>query len=279
MCFSMEMSAAFAALGLYVSWWVWSKTSNAELARGIFFFFTMEFLQAIQYIFIAPSLDSPLCDRPINKVLTIIGYCHICLQPYFTHSINASLVINQRYLDKYQIIKRLSLIGGAMLFFRFLLSYAWPTTLGNQPSTEWLRGSTICTFRGDYHLAWSVPMADPTYIIPGAAIHSFCMFAPFIALYEKKGMLIEGALLFLTGPVAAGFVTNNLMEQASIWCFFSMAQIGVMIYFINDRLVLIWGREGSLLSKKNLKTINFEDAEDKPVQVLNTLLPSPKKDQ
>ncbi len=27
-------------------------------------------------------------------------------------------------------------------------------------------------------------MADPTYVIPGAAVHSFCMFAPFFALYE-----------------------------------------------------------------------------------------------
>ncbi len=48
---------------------------------------------------------------------------------------------------------------------------------------------------GNYHLAWSVPMADPTYVIPGAAIHSFCMFAPFFALYEKRGMVIQGLVI------------------------------------------------------------------------------------
>lgn len=44
---------------------------------------------------------------------------------------------------------------------------------------------------------WSIPMADPTYIVPGAAIHSFLMFAPFFAIYEKKGMVIQAILIHL----------------------------------------------------------------------------------
>jgi len=44
MCFTGEMSAAFAVLGLTAAWWVQSRTNNRELAGGIFFFFTMEFL-------------------------------------------------------------------------------------------------------------------------------------------------------------------------------------------------------------------------------------------
>ena len=35
-----------------------------------------------------------------------------------------------------------------------------------------------------------VHQADPTYVIPGAAIHSFLMFAPFFALYEKRGTVL-----------------------------------------------------------------------------------------
>lgn len=45
LCFSMEMSAFFAAVGLFSSWWIYSRTSNGQLASGVFFFFTMEFLQ------------------------------------------------------------------------------------------------------------------------------------------------------------------------------------------------------------------------------------------
>ena len=49
-------------------------------------------LQSIQYSFIAEDLNSPMCDNIVNKVLTLLGFLHICLQPYFTHVINASLV-------------------------------------------------------------------------------------------------------------------------------------------------------------------------------------------
>jgi len=250
MCFSLEMSAVFSAVGLFSSWWIYSRTYNTALASGVFFFFTMEFLQFIQYFFIAPNLDSPICDSIINKILTILGFLHICLQPYFCHVINSSLTKNQIYLEKYSVIKRLCLIGGGLLFTRFLLSGIWPQTLDGE-STEWLRGDKVCTYKGLHHLAWSVPMADPTYVIPGAAIHSFCMFAPFFALYEKKGMVIQGIFLFAFGPYLASWITPNLMEQASIWCFFSIAQIAIMLFCIRETLIINWGRDGhhkSLLS-------------------------------
>jgi len=264
MCFSLEMSAAFAAVGLFSSWWIWSKTSNNGLAAGVFFFFTMELLQSIQYVFIAESITSPICDTFINQFLTVLGFLHICLQPYFCHVINASLTKNQKYLEKYVVIKRLCLIGGAMLFTRFLLANTWEQTLGNQKSTEWLRGDNICTFRGNYHLAWSIPMADPTYVIPGAAIHSFLMFAPFFALYEKKGMVIQGIFLFAFGPYAASIITPNLMEQASIWCFFSVAQIAIMLFCIRETLIINWGRSGphQSLLKKNSEIENEKSGND-----------------
>jgi len=271
------MSAAFAALGLFTSWYVYSKTSNTGLAAGVFFFFTMELLQAIQYFFIAPSLDSPLCDNVINQVLTVAGYLHICLQPYFTHVLNASLTKNPVYLEKYTIIKRLCLLGGGMLFTRFLLSYQWETTLGDATSTEWLRGNKLCTYKGNYHLAWSVPMADPTYVIPGTAIHSFLMFAPFFALYEKKGMVIQGIFLFAFGPILAGFITPNLMEQASVWCFFSMAQIAIMLFFIRETLVVNWGRGGNKSKSVFSKHTDDHIKEKKEYDPLTKVRSSEKK--
>jgi len=258
MCFSFEMSVAFAGLGLFSSWWIYSKTNNTALASGVFFFFTMELLQAIQYLFIAEDLNDPICNTTINKVLTVLGFLHICLQPYFCHVINASLTKNKLYIDRYVVIKRLCLMGGGMLFARYLMA-GFPNystmDVSNFQSTEWLRGEKLCTFRGRLHLAWSVPMADPTYVIPGAAIHSFCMFAPFFALYEKKGMVIQGVFLFAFGPYLASWITPNLMEQASVWCFFSIAQIAIMLFFIRETLIINWGRDGthqSLVSKSNL---------------------------
>jgi hypothetical protein len=79
--------------------------------------------------------------------------------------------------------------------------------------------------------------------IIGAAIHSFLMFAPFFALYEKKGMVVQGLFLFLFGPHLAGMITPNLMEQASIWCFFSIAQISIMLFFIRETLIINWVKD------------------------------------
>lgn len=112
-----------------------SPSQNTELASGIFFFFTMELLQFIQYFYIAADLNSPLCDDIVNKTLTLLGFLHICmqvriiichttillcwktipvtsLQPYFCHVINASLTKSPKYLDRYVVIKRLCVIGG-----------------------------------------------------------------------------------------------------------------------------------------------------------------------
>jgi len=68
-------------------------------------------------------------------------------------------------------------------------------------ATEWLRGNHLCTFKSKamWHLGWSVPMSDPSYFVMGAGIHSFLMFAPFFALYEKKGVIIQGCVLFFLG--------------------------------------------------------------------------------
>ncbi len=103
-----------------------------------------------------------------------------------------------------------------LLFARMALAYApgWSTLdfsgdakasaikpmVGNAlASTEWLRGEKLCTWKGNYHLAWSVPMADPTYNVMGAGIHSFLMFAVrstwhasvFLYFCATRGFVVE----------------------------------------------------------------------------------------
>eukprot|EP00049_Salpingoeca_infusionum_P006935 m.113006 g.113006 ORF g.113006 m.113006 type:complete len:323 (-) comp13498_c0_seq1:502-1470(-) len=237
MCFSKEMSGTFALIGLFISGWVKYKTSNTQLAMGVFYFFLMEFLQFFQYLVIDD------CDNWWNQFLTVLGFLHICFQPYFTHIINSALTKSPTNLWQYVPILRLCLVGGTMLFLRWVFAdYAQMTINDANPSTEWLRGEKLCTFSGKYHLAWSVPMYDPTYWSPGAAIHSFMMFAPFFVL--KKDMVIQGVFLWLTGPLLAAYITPNLMEQASIWCFFSISQIGIMLFLIRNVLIVNW-RKGS----------------------------------
>jgi hypothetical protein len=45
MCFDQKTSFSFAALGLFLAFYVHRYTSNTKLAVGVFWFFLMEFLQ------------------------------------------------------------------------------------------------------------------------------------------------------------------------------------------------------------------------------------------
>lgn len=90
-------------------------------------------------------------------------------------------------------------------------------------STEWLRAEKLCTLSGKFHLRWEVPMADVSYYVPSAAIHSFFMFMPFFVI--KPQNMIQGFVLWATGPALANYISPDLTEQASIWCFFSISQI------------------------------------------------------
>lgn len=108
-------------------------------------------------------------------------------------------------------------------------------------------------------------MADPSYYVMGASIHSFLMFAPFFVLYEKKGMILQGLFLFIFGPGLASMISDNLQEQASIWCFFSIAQvrlwlpaawwptvqISIMLFLIRETLIIHWGKNISVFDKKS----------------------------
>ncbi|KRX07610.1 hypothetical protein PPERSA_11159 [Pseudocohnilembus persalinus] len=253
MCFTQNQSGIFALIGLGLACYVKFNTSNTRLAVGVFWFFLMEFLQYWQYFWIDQ------CDHPVNKVLTFAGYVHICFQPYFTHIINSALTKNPKMLNQYTIILRMCLLGGFIFLLRavlydFLPQYQTPVSSaytkwagltpaeGSFETREWLRGEALCTYKGNYHLSWSVPMLDTTYWIPGASLHSFLMFGPFFVM--RKSMIIQGFFLWLTGPFLSTYFTDNLQEQASVWCFFSISQIAIMLFLIRKTLVLKWSKNG-----------------------------------
>jgi hypothetical protein len=109
------MSGIFSLIGLAISIYLWLKINNTKLAVGVFWFFLMEFLQFWQYIWIND------CESKINQILTLLGYIHICYQPYFCQLLNAALTKNTKLLEQYKIVHKLCLLGGTMLLSRYLL--------------------------------------------------------------------------------------------------------------------------------------------------------------
>eukprot|EP01115_Flamella_aegyptia_P001505 TRINITY_DN124988_c0_g1_i1.p1 TRINITY_DN124988_c0_g1~~TRINITY_DN124988_c0_g1_i1.p1 ORF type:complete len:230 (+),score=18.74 TRINITY_DN124988_c0_g1_i1:3-692(+) len=185
----------------------------------------MELLQGIQYIFIDD------CDNKWNQILTYVGLLHIVCQPFFCNLIHSGIAKDEKIKQRYTIVLRLCVLGGLWLAMRIVLGhfYGWNDDLTqNGQSFEWVRGVNVCTFSGKYHLAWSVPMYESSYLVPGVAIHSFLMFGPVLVI-DDLFTTFSGIFLFLTGPFMASLITDNLHEQASVWCFFSISQLIIIV--------------------------------------------------
>jgi len=218
MCFNQPMSGAFALIGFIVGLWAYRETRNIALLAGVWYFVAMEALQFVQFFYLEAG-----CSDPVNKFLTVIGFLHICFQPYFTHVTSGAFMMNPQKKAQYVVIKRLCLIMGVAMFSRYLL-WTEKDTLKCE-NTEWIRGNTLCTRMGTHHLSWELPLTHPTYFMPSNNIHFFMMFAPYVATAQW----VPGLILFLTGPFLSTFITDNLHEQAAIWCFFSICQVTLAV--------------------------------------------------
>jgi hypothetical protein len=77
------------------------------------------------------------------------------------------------------------------------------------------------------------------------------------------------AWLYKASSYLAGLITPNLMEQASIWCFFSIAQISIMLFCIRETLIINWGRNqgghASLISGKKIDDVKQKHITDENI--------------
>jgi hypothetical protein len=239
MCWNQQASAAFTALGLFAAGVVWKKTANWKMTAAILFFCVMELLQSVQYFFIADKLGDPECRQRINQVLTLVGYLHIQLQPYFTNLYMQAFRPSTGKASKHEhiawaLVQKLCLLQCVLGLSRLVLSPSlWDRSLLSQndeafyaASRDWLEGPELCTYRGAVHLAWSIPLARPAYFIAGMGLHSFMMFAPVLCICGFSE-LDSVSFLMGTGPVLSMYLTRNHHEQASIWCFFSTMQCAI----------------------------------------------------
>jgi len=226
------MSGAFALLGFVVGLWAYKETRNKSLLAGIWYFVAMEALQFFQFFW----LDAG-CSDPVNRALTVVGFLHISFQPFFTHVLSGAFVKSDAKIAQYVVIRRLCLIMGVAMFSRYLF---WtPADTLTCKNTEWIRGNELCTRMGTHHLSWELPLTHPTYFMPSNNIHFFMMFAPYVATAQW----LPGLVLFLTGPFLSTFITDNLHEQAAIWCFFSIMQVCLAVATFRFGLV---GKKGDL---------------------------------
>ena len=213
MCFSENISLAIGVFGLASSAFFYHKNVYASI--GIGYFALMEILQYFQYKVINQ------CDNEENKLLTTLGYLHICFQPLF---FNLWLFA---FTKPQFVFIYMSFFAGLLLASRLLYVDDDELCDGrNEP----LCGEQTCSVSGERHIAWNVRLrsAGKYWFTPSIGLHFFMWVIPVLTIFQLKPFLA----LILTGPYTAFLLTNNIHEGPAIWCYTAIAQIFLTYYLL-----------------------------------------------
>ena len=216
MCFTENMSLTVGILGILSSFYFYSYKKNIYASLGIGYFSLMEILQFFQY----KVVDQ--CNNPLNKLLTIIGYLHICFQPLFANIWLFAFTTYHNFIFLY-----MAFFAGLLLASRLLIFSEEDLCDGrNEP----LCGKQTCVYSGNRHLAWNVRLraAGKYWFTPSIGLHFFMWVIPILTLFQFKPIVA----MILTGPYLGYFFTNNIHEQPAIWCFTAIFQMIITFYFL-----------------------------------------------
>ena len=208
MCFSQNISLVIGVSGILASLYFYNN-KNIYAAIGIGYFAFMEILQFFQYMVINQ------CDNDYNKLLTNIGYIHICFQPLFFNLWLFEFTTKPNFIFIY-----MSFIAGLLLASRLFFVKDNELCDGeNEP----LCGNNTCSFSGQRHIAWNLRLraAGKYWFTPSIGLHFFMWVVPVITIFQLKPFLA----MLITGPYLGYFLTNNIHEQPAIWCYTAIAQM------------------------------------------------------
>lgn len=214
MCFSERISLTIGVTGILASLYFYNN-KNYYAAIGIGYFALMEILQFLQYKVIND------CNNPKNKLLTNIGYLHICFQPLFFNLWLFEFTNKPNFTYIY-----MSFFAGILLASRlFFVDDGELCDTKNEP----LCGKVTCAFSGTRHIAWNLRLrsAGKHWFTPSIGLHFFMWVIPVLSIFQIKPIMA----MILTGPYLGYFLTNNIHEQPAIWCYTVIAQM-LMTFFL-----------------------------------------------
>lgn len=208
MCFSQNISLLIGVIGILASLYFYNN-KNTYAAIGIGYFALMEILQYFQYMVIDQ------CDNEYNKLLTNIGYIHICFQPLFFNLWLFEFTKKPNFIFIY-----MSFFAGILLTSRIFFVKDDELCDGKH---EPLCGDNTCSFSGKRHIAWNLRLraAGKYWFTPSIGLHFFMWVIPVLTIFQIKPALA----MLLTGPYLGYFLTNNIHEQPTIWCYTVIAQM------------------------------------------------------
>jgi len=202
----------FAILGFIVAGYLVFKKESKYLWIPLVYFSLMETLQAVTYIYIGD------CSAPMNQLLTFLSYIHIALQPIFMN-ILFLYFIPARFRKK---------ILGWVIFLSFIFSiflvakvYPFEWASACAPG-DVLCAQNLCSFEGNWHLAWNIPLNDF-----GGGLEAYYIATLLVPLIY--GSWRVAFYVMLLGPALARLITEgNPHEWPAVWCLMSIAFIFII---------------------------------------------------
>ena len=195
MIWEAHLSFILALAGIAGGIYNWQKNGPASLWMPLAFFGLMGALQDFSHE-IANE-----CGMPANQVATLLGYLHICFQPFF---LNAA---GLHFIDV-RVARRIDLPVYTLCFtgLIIMLIQAYPINwAGHCERGSFMCGETLCALRDSWQLAYTLPLNQvqeqmPWLFICGIVLPLLYGSWRFITLYA------------LTCPLLAYAVTQNSTE-------------------------------------------------------------------
>lgn len=216
MCWSSSASIAATAVGATATVYAARKGYPKIQIFALAFFTFMELLQALSYIWIGQ------CDAGENILLTQLSYIHIAFQPPVVTAFMLSFASKARRKKWFKFAMGVSFAATILLLLRMFIPMFWsiPQEFMCQLG-DTLCGTDVCTYRGDWHQAWRLPLLG---VVPGYLIY----FIPVFILPIFYGAWRISLYHFMFGPFLAHMLTTDRNEAPAIWCLFSIALLMIM---------------------------------------------------
>ncbi len=241
MCWNAEASWGFAVVGATAAGYLIAKKESPLLWLPVAYFAAMELLQGLSW----PVVDR--CELPSNQLYTLLAWLHACFQPFMGGMLALAFIPEAaRKRAAFLVVGASTLAALIMLVQVFPFEWAGPCRLGRT-----FCGEALCTYTGEWHLAWSVPLNDLLEPGPQVFYDSFPLRflfgdATFHYLFAMFGVpFLIGSWRFalyniVIGPPLVRFaLVDGPNEWPTIWCLFSVAIILLIVITPLRRLMTV----------------------------------------
>lgn len=224
MCWSGEASALLAAGGFATAGYAAYKKESPRIWGTIIYFSLMELLQAFTY----GVVDQ--CSFASNQIATLLGYFHICFQPFFINMLSLYFVPQAVRKKVEHPVYALCFVCSIFMLIQ-LYPFDWA---GHCAEGSILCGSRLCSVSGNWHIAWEIPLNGLTNFLN---VVPLCYITSTFPSYILAGFVVPilyGSWRFtiyhiIVGPVLAMMLTSDPNEMPAVWCLFSLAILLLVI--------------------------------------------------